>query len=107
MKITRVNIGEKIFAKVQEKGMSQAKFAEMIGLQRQNIKKTVFEKESVDTNLLCVISEVLECNFFDYYKCNNQDYKQEIRATITIEMGAEKQDKVLRFFFGDNNIEIK
>ena len=78
----------------------------------RNIEKTVFQKHSLDTDLLCNISEVLNCNFFDYYKSdspsNKKDYKEqkEIRATLSIEMGSEKKEQVLRFVFGDNNIEI-
>lgn len=85
-----------------------AMFAKMIGMQRQNVKKMVFEKRSLDTELLCTISEVLECNIFDYFKSNTDDdtKKTELRATLSIEMGQEKQDKTIRFVFGDNDIEI-
>ena len=112
MKINRLNIGQEVRKKVEESGMSKAKFAELLGVARQNIEKTVFQKCSLDTDLLCNISEVLNCNFFDYYKsdnlCNNIDYieKKEIKATLSIEMGSEKKEQVLRFVFGDNNIEI-
>ena len=67
--------------------MSKAKFAELLGIARQNIEKTVFQKHSLDTDLLC-------------------NEKKEVKATLTIEMGAEKKEQVLRFVFGDNNIEI-
>lgn len=106
MKLKRLNIGELIRQKVEESPYSQAQFAKEIGQQRQNIKKTVFDKESIDTNLLCRVSEVLNCNFFDYYKSNTEDDRKELKATLTIELGKEKQDKTLRFVFGDNNIEI-
>lgn len=112
MKINRLNIGQEVRKKVEESGMSKAKFAELLGVARQNIEKTVFQKHSLDTDLLCNISEVLNYNFFDYYKsndsCNNTDYieQKEIKATLSIEMGAEKKEQVLRFVFGDNDIEI-
>lgn len=112
MKINRLDIGQEVRRKVEESGMSKAKFAELLGIARQNIEKTVFQKHSLDTDLLCNISEVLNCNFFDYFKsdsaCNKTDYneKKEVKATLTIEMGAEKKEQVLRFVFGDNNIEI-
>lgn len=112
MKINRLNIGQEVRNKVEENGMSKAKFAELLGIARQNIEKTVFQKHSLDTDLLCNISEVLNCNFFDYYKsdcpCNNSDYieQKEIKATLSIEMGTEKKKQVLRFVFGDNDIEI-
>lgn len=112
MKINRLNIGQEVRIKVEESGITKAKFAELLGIARQNIEKTVFQKHSLDTDLLCNISEVLNYNFFDYYKsnsvCNKLDYKEqnEIKATLSIEMGAEKKEQVLRFVFGDNNIEI-
>lgn len=63
MKINRLNIGEEVRKKVEESGLSKAKFAELLGIARQNIEKTVFQKHSLDTDLLCNISEVLNCNF--------------------------------------------
>lgn len=112
MKINRLNIGQEIREKVEESGMSKAKFAELLGIARQNIEKTVFQKHSIDTDLLCNISEVLNYNFFNLYKsdkdCNQPDYKQkqEIKAVLSIELGTERKEQVLRFMFGDNNIEI-
>lgn len=111
MKINRLNLGEEIRKKVEAKRMSKAEFAKRLNIARQNIEKTVFQKHSLDTDLLCNISEVLECNFFNYYTsdkcCNNIDYvKQEVKAVLSIEVGREKQEQVFRFTFGDNNIEI-
>ena len=108
MKIQRQNLGEIIRQIVTDKGLSDAAFAKLIGMQRQNVKRTVFEKRSLDTELLCTISEVLECNLFDYFKSNTDDdaKKTELRATLSIEMGQEKQDKTIRFVFGENDIEI-
>ena len=105
MKNQRHNLGEIIQGLVKEKGLSNAKFAELIGLKRQNVSKTVFEKHSLDTDLLCTISEVLECNLFDYFKSNTLDYT-ELKATLLIEMGQQKQDKTIRFVFGENKVEI-
>ncbi len=34
------------------------------------------------------------------------DSKQEIKATLTIELGQEKKDQVFRFIFGDNDVKI-
>ncbi len=111
MKITRVHIGELIREKVEQNGISKAKFAELLHIQRQNIEKTVFLKHSIDTDLLCRICETLECNFFDYYRdederCNKINYKQELKAKLIVELGKEKQDKVFKFVFGENNIEL-
>lgn len=113
MNIKTVNIGELIRLRVESSGLSKSKFAESLNIARQNIEKTVFSKHSIDTDLLCAISNVLGCNFFDYFKdedesCNKKDYKpQVVKATISIEMGTDKQDKQFRFIFGDNKLEIK
>lgn len=112
MKINRLNIGQEVRKKVEENGIAKAKFAELLGIARQNIEKTVFLKHSLDTDLLCNISEVLDCNFFDYYKSEDErnitDYieKKEIKATLSIEMGSEKKEQMVRFIFGDKNVEI-
>jgi len=106
LKIHRVNLGEIIRNLVEAKGMSQAQFARLIGLQRQNVRKTVFDKTNIDTDLLCVISEVLDCNLFEYFHSNSIYDAKELKATLTIEMGRKKQDKVLHFVFGDNNSDI-
>lgn len=106
MKINRINLGETIRKKVEEKGMSQAEFARQIGMQRQNVVKLVFEKASLDTNLLASICEVLDCNLFDYFSSDSDKTVSEVKATITIEMGKEKKDRTVRFIFGENDIKI-
>lgn len=113
MEIKSVNIGELIRLRVEQLGLSKSEFAKRLNIARQNIEKTVFAKHSIDTDLLCAVSNVLDCNFFDYFKnsgevSNQIDYKpQVVKATISIEMGADKQDKQFRFVFGDNKVEIK
>lgn len=107
MKMNNVNLGEIVRQLVSEKGLSEAKFARMIGKQRQNVKAQVFNKKSLDTDLVCVINETLDCNLFDYfYPCNANHYAS-LKATVTIEMGEEKQDKSVTFLFGDNKLEIR
>ena len=105
--MNNVNLGEIVRQLVSEKGLSEAKFARMIGKQRQNVKAQVFNKKSLDTDLVCVINDALDCNLFDYfYPCNANHYTS-LKATVTIEMGEEKQDKSVTFLFGDNKLEIK
>lgn len=114
MKYNRVNIGAIIKQCVDGRGISHSAFAKSIGLQRQNIDRTVFDKTSIDTNLLCTISEVLKEDFFRYYHpdnrtdCNIIDYNtsNDIKAVLTIELKKEKKEQVLRLVFGDNNLEI-
>lgn len=111
MKINRVNLGELVKQKVNEQGLSNAQFAKSLGIARQNIVNTVFLKQSLDTDLLIRICEVLQCNFFDYFydkeESNKTDYTKEIKAILTIEMGHEKQDKTFHFSFGNNEVKIQ
>ena len=104
--MNNVNLGEIIQSLVEEKGLSQSQFAKSIGMQRQNVKASVFMKHSLDTDLVCRINEVLDCNLFDYFSCNKSDYTP-IKATVTIEMGEQQQEKTFTFLFGNNKVEIK
>jgi transcriptional regulator with XRE-family HTH domain len=110
MKFERIHIGNIIKEKASERGLTNAKLAKLIGLQRQNIQKTIFDKHSIDTDLLILISEILNFNLFQYYipndECNKNNYKREFKATLTIELGKEKKDKVFHFVFGDNDVKI-
>ena len=105
--MNNVNLGEIVRQLVSEKGLSEAKFARMIGKQRQNVKAQVFNRKSLDTDLVCVINNVLDCNLFDYYYPCNANHYASLKATVTIEMGEQKQDKSVTFLFGDNKLEIK
>lgn len=105
MKIENISIGEVIWKVVKEKNMSKSRFAQSLNMQRQNIDKLVFEKHSLDTELLRRISETLGINFFRYYKddeCRNQiDYfpTKEVKAKLILEMGEEIKEGSLSFSF--------
>ena len=105
MKINRTNIGEEIRKKVEEAGMSKAKFAKQLNIARQNIEKSVFQKHSLDTDLLCNICEVLNYNFFSCFetqeKCNLNDYSnnQKIKAKLSIELNGHKEEKTFELNF--------
>ena len=109
MKVNNINIGELVYNKVLERGLTKAQFAKNLGIARQNVEKTIFSKHGLDTDLLCRICEVLDYNFFEFFTQSNYlNYtNKEVRATLTIEMGAEKQEKTFKLVFGNNKIEIK
>lgn len=104
MDIPKVNLGEIVKSLVEDRGLSKAEFAKSIGKARQNVEKTVFAKHGLDTDLVCRISEVLGCNLFDYFKCNE---KKDVKATVTIELGSKKQEESFHFYFGENELNIK
>ena len=109
MKIQRVNIGEIIRELVERRNMSKAEFAKNVGIARQNIEKVVFQKTSLDTNLLCLISEILEYNLFNYYKdcdeCNKINYSplKEVKAVLSIEVEGVKKEQIMKFMFDSND----
>ena len=79
--------------------MSKAEFAKNVGIAGQNIEKIVFQKASLDTNLLCLISEVLDYNLFSYYKdcdeCNKINYSslKGIKDALSTEVEGDSNIK--------------
>lgn len=59
-----IKIGAVIRQKIHDDGRTVSWFADKICCSRANVYK-IFEKESIDTNLLIRISKVLNYNFFD------------------------------------------
>ena len=59
------HIGKKIEDVLREKRISVVEFAKLINTNRNNVY-SIFKRESVDTELLRKIGEVLEYNFFEF-----------------------------------------
>jgi hypothetical protein len=62
----KIHIGKLIEEKLNEMGMKKSEFAKRIYKQRQNVND-LLNKESIDTNDLLLISEVLKFDFFFEY----------------------------------------
>ena len=109
MKIGRVNIGELIKKEVERQNKSHSAFAQSIGIQRQNVGTKVFNKKSIDTELLSEISEILNFNFFQYYKtneiCNKNNYNaviiKEVKSQVKLQIGSEMVEKEFYIDFGE------
>lgn len=67
----KVNIGDIIKQKMQERGMSISRLARLASCSRGALHG-VFERQSIDTDFLQVISEILEYDFFSCYQDNNK-----------------------------------
>ena len=67
MKNQDVHIGELILQKLKEEKRSVAWLADKIDTDQRNLRRRL-AKKSIDTELLNLISKVLNQNFFDYYK---------------------------------------
>lgn len=66
-----IHIGKKIKEEVQQKGISVSAFAKKINRSR-NVVYDIFERESIDTDLLNKISKVLSCDFFSLYSSQKE-----------------------------------
>ena len=67
MKLKEINLGEVILNLLNERGVSKGEFADTMGIKRQNVNRDVFEKKSLDTNLVRRISEYLDYNLFTLF----------------------------------------
>jgi hypothetical protein len=68
-----IHIGNQIKTRLLETGMSKSEFARRINKTSQNVYD-IFERKTIDTGLLTVISKTLEFNFFLFYA---QEMKKE------------------------------
>lgn len=99
MKFERVNMGEIILQKMREKGLKKSQFARLLGKNRQDLDRAIFNKRSLDTEFLCEISEKLDCNFFDYIKCSEKDDSLKVVAKLSLEIEGENKSREMRFEF--------
>lgn len=70
-----IHIGKKIKEEVSKQRMSVSAFAKKISRSR-NVVYDIFDRESVDTDLLNKIGKVLNCDFFSLYSAQ-KEYSQE------------------------------
>lgn len=109
MKTNDVNVGEAILQIHKEKGFTKKKLADFLGKDDQNVTRDVFQKKSLDTDLLRKLCEFYDYNFFQLFLSDNQNGLQPktLKATVTIELGEQKQDKTFTFNFGENKVRIE
>lgn len=66
-----VHLGRLIHEKAKEKKFSQQELGDMINRSKQNVGD-IYKRQSIDSELLLKLSEVLEFDFFSvYYEENN------------------------------------
>lgn len=64
-----IHIGKIIRAQLEAVGMGKSEFGRRLNTSPQNVFG-IFKRDSIDTNLLKRIGEVLNHNFFSYYQTN-------------------------------------
>lgn len=75
--IPDVQIGPKVQEVFESRNMKLSDLADQLGTVRQNVYR-IFKKKDLDTGLLIKISEVLDHNFFHYYKTPELEINQPI-----------------------------
>lgn len=66
MLINRVHIGKAILERLREKQMSVATLAGLLFTNESNMYK-ILKRESINTDMLVRVSEILDYNFFSLY----------------------------------------
>ncbi len=95
-----VHIGKKIKDELYKQGISVSVFAKKINRSR-NVVYDIFERESVDTELLQKIGEVLKFNFFSYYQTKKSESSS---ATAAEDSGTyHKSTEYLKLLEQKNN----
>lgn len=77
-----IHIGKKIKEEVFRQRMSVITFAKKINRTR-NVAYNIFERESIDTDLLNKISKILNCDFFSAYS-SQKEYNSETIKTFHV-----------------------
>lgn len=78
-----IHIGKKIKEEVYSQGIPIVSFAKKINRSR-NVVYNIFERESIDTDLLNKIGKVLDCDFFSLYSAQ-KEYAGENTRTFFAE----------------------
>ena len=86
-----IHIGKKIKEVLDKSPMSVVDFAKSINLTRNGAYK-VFEKETIDTGQLQVISKVLNHDFFAYYDRGTLSFTKEINQDNSYTSKADVSD---------------
>lgn len=75
--IPDIQIGPKVQEVFESRNMKLSDLADQLGTVRQNVYR-IFKKSDLDTGLLMKISEVLNHNFFHYYKTADASADQPV-----------------------------
>lgn len=72
-----IPIGKLIQEKLEEKNLTVVWLSRQIPCSRTNIYK-IFNKNSIDTEMLYRISQILEFNFFQYYSGSMKNQTDDV-----------------------------
>jgi len=86
-----IHIGKKIQIVFHQSGLTVSQFARMLEVQRTRIYN-IFENKSIDTDLLCRISDVLHYDFLSeiYLKKRESNNQNPTTINIHFQVASEK-----------------
>lgn len=93
-----LHIGKFIKKRVEEIGMKKTEFARRVNTTPQNIYD-IFNRTSIDTELLNQIGKILDFNFFEHYYFSAQALKTKV--------GKAEEEATPYFSLSEINIELK
>ena len=79
-----IHIGKKIQFVFNQSGLTVTQFARMLDVQRTRIYN-IFESKTIDTELLCKISDVLHYDFLSEVYLKKRDTNNQNPTTINIQ----------------------
>jgi len=78
-----IHIGQKIQFVFNQSGLSVSQFARLVGVQRTRIY-TIFESKTIDTELLCKVSDALHYDFLTEVYLKKREENDQNPTTINI-----------------------
>jgi len=78
-----IHIGKKIQFVFNQSGLTVSQFARMLGVQRTRIY-SIFESKTIDTDLLCSISDVLHYDFLTEIYIKKRDSQNQTPNVINL-----------------------
>lgn len=81
-----IHIGQRIKEELYKQGISVSVFAKKISRSR-NVVYDIFERESIDTDLLNKIGKILNCDFFSMYSSQKEYLTDSVKHFNVNESG--------------------
>lgn len=81
----KIHIGNEIKQVAENKGINASELGKMINRNRTNVYD-IFKRNAVDTQLLILISNALDFNFFELFLPDERKKKTNAKFTFEIEM---------------------
>jgi transcriptional regulator with XRE-family HTH domain len=105
-----IHIGQKIKEELYAQGISVSVFAKKISRSR-NVVYKIFERESIDTELLNKMAQILNCDFFSLFSSQKElshknvkhysepleDYNRQSEELLTLQRHCEALEKEVEY----------